>query len=309
MSRLLRILTPYVPWALLLLLLVLIPHSAEAQSVLGDRWDQFLSDVPGFSPNNETGEDLAINFVLNLVRIIRNVIGAVALIMGVIYGLRLVLSQGNEETISKQKTNFLWVFVGFAIMIIAENVAGIFNPESSTASAIIDFNAARDQLRDITGYLKWLLGSVIVLLMSVSSIRMITAGGDEETISTQRKNLIWSGIGMLVILLASNIVNAVYVLNAPDEATAANSSTAITEIAGLVRLILVFMGPAAIGFTIYAGVMYLTALDNEDRAGKARSMIVGGVVGIVIIYAAYAIVNTIISEELASSISLIATSL
>lgn len=305
MRRFLRTIKPYLPWVFLMLLLVIIPHSAEAQSVLGERWDQFLSDVPGFSPNNETGESLAINFVLNFVRIIRNVIGAVALVMGIIYGLQLVLAQGSEETISKQKSNFLWVFVGFAILIIAENVAGIFNPENASTSALIDYNAARDQLRDITDYLKWLLGSVLVLLMSISAIRMITAGGDEDTISEQRRNLIWSGIGMLIILLASNIVNAIYVLNAPDEASAANASTAITEIAGIIRLILVFMGPAAIAFTIYAGVMHLTALDNEDRAGQARRMIVGGVVGIVIIYAAYAIVNTIVSQDLASVISLI----
>ena len=70
----------------------------------------------------------------------------------------LVFARGKEEVITKQKTNFLYVFMGFIILIISENVAGIFNPEKATTDKLIDFEAAHDQLRDIVDYIKWLLG-------------------------------------------------------------------------------------------------------------------------------------------------------
>lgn len=271
-------------------------HFASAQSLLGEDWNKYLQNIPGFiATGGQSGEVLAIDFVLNLIRITRNLIGIVAVILAVVYGLRLVLARGQEDTISKQRSNFLWLFVGFLVLIIAQNVAEIFNPEKATSAAIIDFNAARDQLRSIVDYLKWLLGSIVVLYMVIVAYRMITAGDDEEEIGNQKKSLTWGLLGMMTILLASNIVNMIYVLRGPDEVAAAAPTTAIAEISGIIRLILVFMGPVAIIFTIYAGFLYLTALDNEDRTNTARSMIIAGIVAIVIIYGAYALVNTFTS--------------
>ncbi len=282
-------------WAgFLVLLLIVVPHMAQAQGALGD-WDRFL---PGFSTNNQTGEELAIGFVLNLVAIVRTLAGALALVMGVTYGLKLIFSRGQEEGITKQRNNFLWMLLGFLILIVSENIASILNPERATSAALIDFGAARDQLRDIVDYVKWLLGSVIVLYMVIVGVRMITAGGDEEEVNKQKKSLTWGLLGMMTILLANGIVNAVYQINAPDEVVGTAPTEAIGQIGGIIRLILVFMGPIAIIFTIVAGFGYLTALDNEEQATRARGRIVAGIVAIVIIYGAFALVNTITSQDL-----------
>jgi len=226
------------------------------------------------------------------------VVGGIALIMGILYGVRLVTARGQEDIITKQKTNFLYALMGFIILIISENVARIFNPEFATTDQLIDFDAARDQLRDIVDYMKWMLGSVAVLMFAISSLRLITAQGEEEETTKQKRNVTWSLLGLLVVLLASNLVNAVYVLKSPGEAVAAAPEAAIFEFAGIIRLILVFLGPAAIAFTIYAGFMYLTALDNEERVNKAKRMIVEGVVAIVIIYGAFALVSTLTSADI-----------
>ena len=103
---------------------------------------------------------------------------------------------------------------------------------------------------------------------------------------------------MLTVLLASNIVNAIYVVNeSGTDVGAASAETGIVEMGGVIRLILVFLGPMAVLFTIYAGFMYMTAFENEEHANKAKRMIVGGITGIVIIYSAYAIVNTLIGSR------------
>jgi hypothetical protein len=148
-------------------------------------------------------------------------------------------------------------------------------------------------------YLKWLLGSVAVLSTTISGISLVTAAGDEEAVTKQKRNLTWSLIGMLVILLANNIVNAIYVIKTPSEVVAGQATSTISEISSIIKLILVFLGPVAIAFTIYAGFYYLTAFDDEDRTTKAKGMIVGGVTGIIIIYSAVAIVNTLTSVNLA----------
>jgi len=287
------------PWVGFFVLLLFTVKMAHAQSYLGSEWDKYLQGVPGFTPTGQSGEDLAIAFTKNLIRIVRNIVGGIALIMGVLYGVKLVISRGQEDVISKQRANFLYSLLGFIILIISENVAQIFNPEKATIAQVIDFNAARDQLREVVDYMKWLLGSIAVLMSTISAIRLITAQGEDEEVTKQKRNLTWSFMGLLVVLLAGNIVNAIYVIKGPAETAAAAPKTAILELTGIIRLILVFLGPMAIAFTIYAGYMYLTALDNEERANKGKRMITAGVVAIVMIYGAYALVNTLTTANLA----------
>ncbi len=297
-NKVLKVLKAIAPWATFFVLLLFTLKVAHAQSYLGGDWDKYIGGVDDFTKTSKSGEDLAISFAYSIVHIVRNVIGGVALIMGVLYGVRLVISRGQEEAITKQKTNFLYAMLGFIVLIVSENIAKIFNPELATADQLVDFNAARDQLRDVVDYMKWMLGSIAVLMFTVSSVRLVTAQGEDEEVTKQKRNITWSILGLLTILLASNIVNAVYIVRAPDETVAAAPTTAIEEIAGVVRLILVFLGPVAIGFTIYAGFMFLSALDNEERATKAKRMITEGVVAIVIIYGAYAMANTVTSANL-----------
>lgn len=270
-----------------------------AQGYFGDGWDKYLEGLRG-PGEGESGEEMAADFVRNGIVIVRYLIGGVALLTGTIYALMLIFARGNEESIGKQRKNFLWALIGFLILIVAESFARLLNPERATTTALIDFNAARDQLRDIIDYIKWIIGPVMVLLMTISGVRMMTAGGDTEVIDQQKKNLAWGLVGLLVVLLASNIVNAIYVLNAPDQISAAGPAGIIEQIAGIIRLMMVVLGPIAVGFTLYAGFLYLTALDNEDQMGKAKKMIIIGITSIVIIYSAYALANTFATQDFVS---------
>lgn len=271
---------------------------AQAQSYLPEDSLKYLGSLKSFVNPEATGEELALAFIKNAILIVRYLVGAVALLLGAIYALQLVFSRGNEEAIEKQKTNFLWAFVGFIALIISENVAQIFNPEKATAAQLIDFGAARDQLRNIVDYLKWIVGSIIVLFMTITGVRMILSANEEEELTKHKQSLVWGLLGILVVLLASNIVNAIYVINAPDQVVAGGPESTITQVAGVLRLILVFLGPLAIAFTLYAGGLYLTAMDQEDQAERAKKMIIGGITGIVIIYGAFAWVNTLITPSL-----------
>ncbi len=277
-------------------MLFIILKVANAESAIGNGWNKHLPEgLKAIEGSN--GEDMAESMIKGGIRVIRYILGGVALIMGIIYAVGLIFSQGSEDAISKNKKAFIWVFVGFLVMIISENIADIFNPTKSTTDKIIDFNATRDQLRDIAQYLKWLFGSIIVFMMTISGLKMITAGGEEETISTEKRHLVWSMMGMLFILLSTNIVNAIYKINSPKEIVSAGAQPLIEEIGGVISLILIFLGPIAILFTIYAGFVYLTALDNDDKISKAKTMIIAGVTGIIMIYSAYAIINTLISSK------------
>ncbi len=296
--------------ALIAVGLLAMAKAGHAQGYLGGAWDQYIRPTNTFPGGTEaSGEVLVEKLIRNLIVIVRYLVGGVALLTGTIYGLTLVFSSGKEEVMEKQKKNFLMAFVGFAVLLISENVASIFNPEQASSDKLIDFGAAQDQLRAIVGYIKWILGSIVVLYMTITGARMVLASDQEEELTKHKESLVWGMVGLLVILLASNIVNAIYVVNEPREVVAAGAESAIGEISSIIRLILVFLGPLAIAFTLYAGFLYLTALDNDEQVQKSKRMIAGGVTGIAIIYAAYALVNTFTAEPLTASALLFASTL
>ncbi|MFA6458002.1 MAG: hypothetical protein WCV72_01250, partial [Patescibacteria group bacterium] len=76
---------------------------------------------------------------------------------------------------------------------------------------------------------------------------------------------------------------------------------AIGSITGWTNFTLPFVGVIAIAALIYAGFLYLTAAGNEDQAKKAKNIIIWVVIGIIIIFSAYAIVNTLLSGSSGSS--------
>jgi len=291
------------PAAMFCLALFIFFSMAHAQDSLGNDWYKFLETrIPSFTgPVGSTGQDLAMIAIRRAISIVEYMVGGAALIMGLIYAINFVLARGKEETISKYRTNFLWLFIGFVIIMAAQSIADIFNPVAAKSTALIDFTKASDKLREITNYVKWLIGSVIVLFTTVSGVRLVVARGNEEKISKEKDNLIYSGIGMLILLMASNIVDAIYVINDPDHIVSGGSVRIVNELGSIIRLLLVFLGPVTILFTLGAGFMYMSAFENEERAKTARNMIVAGITGIVIVYISYALVATFMTAPLVPS--------
>ncbi len=275
-------------------------NQAQAQGVLGN-WSQFLEKtLPGLTAETgATGQDYAIAFVQGGISILRYVIGAVALLFGTLYAMGLIFARGNEETIGKQKENFLWAFVGFVILLGAQGVADVFTAGTATSEALIDIETSTTQLLLIQSYLTWFFGSIVAVFMVMSGVRMVMAQGNEEVVDKEKKNFTGTVVGVLVILLARSLVNAVYVVRAGVASPGDTAATA-TQVAGVIRLILTFMGPMALLYTIYSGYLYLTSFGDEERTSTAKNMILGGITGIVVIYAAYALVNSVVSSNLFS---------
>lgn len=70
---------------------------------------------------------------------------------------------------------------------------------------------------------------------------------------------------------------------------------AITIILKVINFILKLIAILAVLFLVIAGVMYITSLGDENRAGRAKRMILYVVIGLVIIVLSQLIVNLVLS--------------
>ncbi len=61
--------------------------------------------------------------------------------------------------------------------------------------------------------------------------------------------------------------------------------------ASVIRVVLGFLGIIAVLIILYAGFLWMTAAGNDDKIASAKSMMSAGIIGLIIILAAFGIAN------------------
>ncbi|MCK4539816.1 hypothetical protein KAU09_01535 [Candidatus Parcubacteria bacterium] len=62
----------------------------------------------------------------------------------------------------------------------------------------------------------------------------------------------------------------------------------------IVKYLMTFLGIIAVVVILLGGFKWMTAAGNEDKVAEAKKLIIAGVIGLIIILCAYAIVNFVI---------------
>lgn len=65
--------------------------------------------------------------------------------------------------------------------------------------------------------------------------------------------------------------------------------------ASVIRVVLGFLGIIAVLIILYAGFLWMTAAGNDDKVSTAKSMMSAGVIGLVIILAAFGIATFVMN--------------
>ena len=62
----------------------------------------------------------------------------------------------------------------------------------------------------------------------------------------------------------------------------------------IIKYLITFLGIIAVVIILYGGFVWMTAAGNDDRVSKAKNIIIAGIIGLIIVIAAFAIVTFII---------------
>jgi|GEM_PF-684574 len=74
------------------------------------------------------------------------------------------------------------------------------------------------------------------------------------------------------------------------------SSNLKGSIANIINIILGFLGIAAVIIILVGGFKWMTAAGNDEQVGEAKKMITQGIIGLVIIFSAWAIASFVITQ-------------
>lgn len=83
-------------------------------------------------------------------------------------------------------------------------------------------------------------------------------------------------------------------LDASDAPGGVSTDSLKTVVLRMVNYFLTFLGIVAVIMVIYGGVTYVTAAGNDDAIGKAKTIIMYALIGIIIILLSFAVVQAIL---------------
>jgi len=74
-----------------------------------------------------------------------------------------------------------------------------------------------------------------------------------------------------------------------------------TGVMSIVNVLLGFLGIIAIIIILWGGFRWMTAGGNEEKVGEAKQIITAGIIGLVIIFIAYALATFIITQLISAT--------
>lgn len=240
---------------------------------------------------------------------IRVIIGSIAIILIIVSGIKMITAGGNEEIFNKQRSALFFGILGLFFVALAGELAQIF--EVGRGGFLKDPNVMLQKSRlfnrtveIIITLIKYLISSIAVVFIVRNGLRLVLLGGNEEEVAKDRKNIFYAILGLIVILISNPIVNKIFFKI--DTSTfpgidpvrpAIDPMRLIQEITGMTNVIAAIAGPLAMLSLLAGGIMYILGGADEQKLEKAKKIITWSLIGLVIIYGAFAIVSTFVARK------------
>ncbi|MBD3156706.1 hypothetical protein GF369_02650 [Candidatus Peregrinibacteria bacterium] len=229
-------------------------------------------------------------------------IGGIAVIIIFITAIRLILARKNVDDVwTKQKDRLIYLVAGFVIIMIADfavtqvfyGTQGEVLDTMSQAQEAAETGSA--ELRGMVSLVLMLAGTLAVLMLIIAGIRLLTSGGNEEVQTKVKKQITWIVLGLFLLGIAEFVVLDVIFPNQGSEIPATEQAKRIIK--DFTNFISAFVSIAAVISSIYGGYLYVAAAGNEEQTEKAKKVLMGAIIAIVLGLGAFALVNTVIQLD------------
>lgn len=247
-----------------------------------------------------SGERQIRDSVRAIAKVVRNLIGAIAIILIIISGIRMIFAQGEESIITDQKRSITYAIVGLvAILLIERMIDILYGPTGVERIALsTDVESAfSTEVYGLINFIKAIIASIAILFIIISGIKSITAAGEEEKITKQKKSVMWIIIGLILLAVDQIIVKNIFgapVKEQADQIIASNVTAIINTLGTVIQFALGFVGLIALGALIYGAGMMIANYGNDEMVQKSKKIVTSAVIGIIIIISAYTLVATLI---------------
>lgn len=253
-----------------------------------DRVNEFQEPVKG----DDSQEMLNSLFRKNVIPIAKFIFIGLSLVFMALYAYKMAIGTGGDDQLSEQRTNILFAVLGFSVLGISAEIVEIVNPiRENSSSELLDQEKVDSTIQSIINFMELGLGAIAIMLIFYGGVRLITANGDDETVTSAKNTLVYGFLGVIIVMLADPLITEVFY---PDlgkgEVGDESAGNFVAQGFGLLKFFLQFMAIIIFIAFIYAGFLYILAGDNDDQTSTAKRILIWSLVGIIIILLSYSIV-------------------
>lgn len=262
-------------------------------------------DIP--VPEGETAFQKLENILGPFSRNLRIIVGAVAVLFIVISGFTMVISGDNEETAKKEKKSMTFGIIGLMMISIAGPIAEVFDYRQG--NFINDPEGFTDRVQlfsDVTQlvitFIKYLLGSLATLMAVRAGAVMVLSSDNEDEVTKAKKSLALSAGGLFMVVVSSMVIQKIFYVasyssSAEETIIQLDQNELVRQLSAFANILVSFVGPVMMFGIVIGGFLYVTAGGDEERTGLAKKIIMNSIIGIIIIYGAFALVSTVIAGQ------------
>jgi len=281
-----------------------LPVTDPAQKVFTE------GDIP--IPPSGSGQEALKSLILGALSYGKVIVMVLGILFISILGLQLIISSSNEEDIKKAKTGIIYALIAFVIVSMSQDLAKVFDMEKATLLASPQEILKRVHIFDkqveiFMVFIKYVIGAFATVMMVQASVKLITSGGNEEETTKNKKSILYSAGGLLLIYVGEIFANKVFYKvdkqvysGITGVHPGVDVRAGVEQITGITNLIVTFAAPVAVLMLIAGAVMYATAGGEQEKTDQAKRLIMATVIGIIVMYGAFAIVSTALSSQLNS---------
>ena len=203
------------------------------------------------------------------------------------YAVRMVIDAYKDEAYTNTTNSFIHAFIGFCVIACAAAFANAFGVGALSASNVTTVNPSLlgTSISSVSSFIVEMSGGIFVLMIVLAGIRMVTTQGEQGAFDKAKHLLVINCAGVVLMFIAYAIVMGVAGVSAP---------TIVVELRGIALFLLEVLGFICVIALIIAGVYLIVSIDESYR-DKAKTIIIGTLITLVVLIAAYALIVTFTS--------------
>jgi hypothetical protein len=137
--------------------------------------------------------------------------GFVAVISIIIAGVQLILTEGSPEKATNARSRLINSLIGLAIAASATGLVRLVGNaiQGGNGTGLPHVNPTNNHLQSLLNVAFAIFGAVAFLFLLLAGLRFITSGDNTNKVAEARRQIIYALAGLLLIALASTIINFV----------------------------------------------------------------------------------------------------
>jgi len=252
------------------------------------------TDLVDYTGTSSDGTTQFRTVVETLIDFLKKIMVPIAIILVAYSGIELFLSFQNEEKMDAKIRHLTGILVGFLIMTLAVNIVDwvIFGHEGEIMRGDIDVaEFAQRGFQEVSGLFDMFSAFAVIIAVGFivyNAITLIIAGGEDESqISEIKKRILYSMIGIIILVSAKPLID---VFTANGQLVMPEVRGTITIVAKWINFLLGFIGVAAVLAMIYAGIGMIIQFGDETAIEKSKKIMISAAIGLIMAFSSWALI-------------------